>query len=185
MDTVQLGKALVPRSRLSEFTGKKKTMAQMEEEMRPPPTEAEQMTKRITALEEQVAALRRLIVLSRPARSATQAKRLQMREMQDAQMTRIERVFLKLYKPSITLHELMTAKRTKSVTDARMVLASVIKKAEPAIPESAIAVRYGKEQAGIHALLRRMEFATPSQKRNCEEIVQVYLAGKEDDRDGC
>jgi chromosomal replication initiation ATPase DnaA len=183
MDTVQLGKALVPRNRLSEFTGKKKTMAQVEEEMRPPPTEQEQMSKRIKALEEQVAALRRLIILSRPSKSAVQAKRLQMREMQEKQMERIERIFFRFYSPAITMHELMTTKRTKAVTDARMVLVSVIKKAEPAISESAIGVRYGKDQAGIYALLRRMEFATPSQKRNCEEIVKVYLAGKESDHD--
>jgi chromosomal replication initiation ATPase DnaA len=180
MDVVQLGKALVPKSRLKEFTGQKKTMAELEEQMRPPPSESEMMQQRLDKLEQQVAALRRLIILSQASATAAHTRRLQIREEESVKMARLERIYFKLYTGTkVSLSTIMSTARTRPVSDARMILFASIVRAEPSIAKSAIAARYGKDQAAIHWAMRRIELATPSQRRNCDEIVKVYRLSKE------
>lgn len=180
MDTVQLGKALVPKSRLSEFTGKKKTMAELEEEMRPPPSDAESVDRRIKALEEQVAALRRLIILGQSSSTATHMRRLQIRDEESRKIEKIEKVYFKHYRGvPVSLSTIMSSIRTRSVSDARMVLFCSIVKAERDIAYGTIAARYGKHNAVIHHAMSRMETASPDLQRNVDEIVEAYRSTQE------
>ena len=180
MDTVQLGKALVPKGRLSEFTGKKKTMADIEEEMRLPPSETELVERRIRALEEQVAALRRLIILGQSSATATHMRRLQIRDEQSQKIERIEKVYFRHYRGVVvSLNTLMSTIRTRTVSDARMVLFCSIVKAEPDIAYSAIAARYGKHNAAIHHAVIRIEQCSPEIQQNVDEIVEAYRSTQE------
>lgn len=183
MDVVQLGKALVPKSRLSEFTGRKKTMADLEEEMRPEPTEQENLSRRVQELEAQVAALRRLIILGQSASSAIHTRRLQIRDEESRKMARLESLFHKLYSGTrVSMSTIMSTRRNRETSDARMVLFACIQKAEPSIARASIAARYGKDQAAMHNALKRIERATPSQRRNVDEIVKAYRNGGSDGR---
>lgn len=180
MDAVQLGKALVPKSRLSEFTGKKKTMAQIEEEMRPPPSDAEVFERRIAALEEQVAALRRLIILGQSSATAVHMRRLQIRDEQSQKIEKIEKIYFRHYRGVVvSLNTIMSTIRTRAVSDARMVLFCSILKAEPDIARGTIAARYGKHSAAIFHAEARLEQASPEIQQNVDEIVEAYRATQE------
>jgi hypothetical protein len=177
MTTVQVGKALVPASRLREFTGQKKTMAELEVEMRPPPSAEDQMLQRIKALEEQVTALRRLIALGQSAASATQTRRMEVRDRESQMLQRLETIFFRMYSGTkISLSTIMSSARSRAISDARAVLICSIVKAEPSIAYVSIAARYAKHATAVHYALRRYAGMTPSQKRNVEEIVQAYIA---------
>lgn len=181
MTTVQIGKALVPESRLAEFTGQRKTMAQVEAQMRPPPTEGDKLLERIKALETQVASLRRLVVLGHSSASATKVQRLQVRDRETELIQRIEILFFRMYLGTkVSLSTLMSTTRTKAVSDARTVLFCSITMAEPGISKSTIAARYAKHDTAIHFALRRYDRLTPSQKRNIQEIVRAYIAASDD-----
>jgi hypothetical protein len=179
MKLVVMGKALIPMSRIREFTGERQKMSDFAKsnQSSAPEIPLERIALKIARLDSEIASLRKLILSGGSGAAASRSYRAQLREEETEKMVCVERIFFDQYSgPPTTPGEIRSERRTRDLFLARSVLFSSIKAVAPEITWTAIGLHYARHGTSVSHLVGKQASLPPTQKKDIRRIVELGIA---------